>query len=88
MWSFNQMLRSEIHRPGDFLVCWGSHEGLGRRPVREAWERAGGFLDAAGHSQGVGAQRRGHWQVSELGVKVPQVCGAALPSQAGRMVLD
>lgn len=66
--------------------CWRSHEGvLCRRPVGEAWESSGGFLDAAGDGQRVGAQRGGHGQVGELWVKVSQVRGTRLSNQAGRM---
>lgn len=56
-----------------------SHEGvICRRPVGEARERSRGFPDAAGHGQGLGAERGGHGQVGELGVKVSQVCRARL----------
>lgn len=59
--------------------CWLSHEGVACwRTIREAWKGSSCFLDAAGHSQGVSAQRGGHGQVGELGVKVPEVCGARL----------
>lgn len=64
--------------------CWHSHEWVfRRRPIREAWKSSGCFLDAAGYSQGVSAQRRGHRQVGELGVKVPEVCWASLQNKGG-----
>lgn len=56
-----------------------SHEGVFCwRPVGEAREGPGCLPDAAGHSQGVGAEGGGDGQVGELGVKVSQVCGARL----------
>lgn len=49
------------------------------RTVGEARERAGRLSDAAGHVQVVGVEQGGgHGQVSELGVKVPQVSGSSL----------
>lgn len=51
---------------------------LGWRPVGEAREGSGCLPDAAGDSQGLGAEGGGDGQVGELGVKVPQVCGARL----------
>lgn len=66
-----------VHAGGSGSVP--SHESvLGWRPVGEAREGSGCLPDAAGHSQGLGAEGGGDGQVGELGVKVPQVCGARL----------
>lgn len=66
--------------------CWHSHHKgvFCRRPVGETWKGSGCFLDAAGHSQGVGAQGGGHGQVGKLRVKVSEVCGAGLWNHAER----
>lgn len=56
-----------------------SHEAvLSWRPVGEAREGPGCLPDAAGHSQGLGAEGGGDGQVGELGVKVSQVRGTGL----------
>ena len=69
-----------VWRLGGQVVRWeASHEVVDRGSVRKAREGAGRLPDAVGHGQAVGVEQgAAHGEVGELGVKVPQVGGAAL----------